>query len=95
MGRPKIKASKRRVQINISLSPEIVALAKNTDNASRFYESSVSAAQGLSIIMKRLERREIDIGHAIEELNDIAIVWNNNFEELIPFISSKREEKAV
>lgn len=95
MGRKKMKASKRRVQTNISVSPEVVALSKQTDNASRFYETSVFAARGLSLILKKLENKEIEINAAIEELSDISAVWGNNFEDMIPFVPSGKQDKAV
>jgi hypothetical protein len=95
MGRPKMKASKRRVQANISVHPEIAELARKTDNQSKFYESSVEAARGLSMIIKKLENKEIEINDAIEELSDIAAVWDNNFEDMIPFVPSAKQDKAV
>lgn len=94
MGRPKMKASKRRVQANISVAPDIADLAKQTENASRFYETSVSAARGLSIVMKKIASREMSVDDAIEELSDIASVWENNFEEFVPFDKSKHR-KAI
>ena len=95
MGRKKMKASKRRVQTNISVSPEVVALSKQTDNASRFYETSVFAARGLSMILRQLEHKEIEINDAIEELSDIVAVWDNNFEGMIPFVPSAKQSRAV
>lgn len=94
MGRPKMKVSKRRVQANISVAPDIADLAKKTENASMFYETSVSAARGLSIIMKKIESREMSVEDALEELSDIAAVWDNNFEEFIPFVKTKHD-KAI
>jgi hypothetical protein len=94
MGRPKMKASKRRVQANISVHPEIAELAKKTDNQSMFYESSVEVARGLSIVMKKLESREMGIEDALEELSDIASVWDNNFEEFVP-LEKTNHVKAI
>jgi hypothetical protein len=90
-----MKASKRRVQIAISVSPDCAGLAKKTENGSMFFETSVAAARGLSIIMKKIEAKEISIEDGLEELSDIASVWENNFEELVPFVTSGSQNKAV
>ena len=70
-------------------TPVIAAIIARSRSSSKFYETSVSAARGLSLIMKKIEAREISVQEALEELSDIAAVWDNNFEEFAPFIKTK------
>jgi methylmalonyl-CoA mutase N-terminal domain/subunit len=74
-------------------TPIIAAIIARSKSSSRLYETSVSAAQGLSMIMKKIKEREMSVDDALEELSDIAAVWDNTFEEFVPFIKTKQDSE--
>jgi predicted RNase H-like HicB family nuclease len=71
-------------------TPIIATIISRSKSSSRLFETAISAASGLSIIMKKIEVSEISIEDALAELSDIAAVWENNCEEFVPFKKTKQ-----
>ena len=90
MARPKLKEEKRRVQLSVSLSPAVMTLADKVDNKSHFLETSVETCQALALILRSLKNRKISVDDAMEQLEDAADIWEAEFDESVPLVSSGR-----
>jgi hypothetical protein len=95
MGRPKLKDSKKRIHVNISVRKDVAALAKNADNASRVYETAVDICQSISNLMKNLESGKSDVNDVLEDIHDFMSLWESRFEEKIELSSIRLDDKAV
>jgi hypothetical protein len=95
MGRPKLKDSKKRVHVNISVRKDVAELAKNADNASRVYESAVDICQSISSLMRNLESDKTDVNDVLEDIHDLMSIWNSRFEEKVEFSKLQIDDKAV
>ncbi len=85
MSRPPLKEEKKRKGISISLRQDILRLADDTDNKSKFFEQSVEVCQSISEIMKELSSKKLKAADALEEIADVMDVWEAQFEEKIPY----------
>ena len=95
MGRPKLRDSKKRIHVNISVRKDVAELAKNSDNASRVYESAVDICQSISNLMKNLESDKADVNDVLEDIHDLMSIWNSRFEEKVEFSRPQIDDKAI
>ncbi|MEI6399031.1 MAG: hypothetical protein WCO71_09690 [Pseudomonadota bacterium] len=95
MGRPKIKEDKKRQHVNISVRPDVAALAKKADNASRLYECSVDVCKSISMVMKRFEDDKSDVNDVLEDISDLISLWDSRFDEKVEWVPRSRSTKAI
>jgi len=85
MGRPTIDDSKKRKTVSISLRQDILELADQTDNKSRFFERSVETSRGILELMDALRAGKAKRGDVLEEIEDIVDSWKAQFDEYLPY----------
>jgi hypothetical protein len=95
MGRPKIKEHKKRQHVNISVRPDVAALAKKADNASRLYECSVDVCKSISMVMKRFEDDKADVNDVLEDISDLISLLDSRFDEKVEWVPRSRSTKAI
>lgn len=85
VGRPKMKEAKKRVAISVSLSPSVIELCEKAENKSHFIDISVQTSRALSMVIQKLRARELTMETALEELEDVADIWEAELEESTAF----------
>ncbi len=87
MPRPSLHEDKKRKGVSISLRQDILKLADETDNKSKFFEQSVEVCQGIVEVIKELRKKKLKASDALEEIEDIVDAWSAQFEEKITYVS--------
>lgn len=85
MGRPRLKENQKKMTLSISLDPELLALAEKTSNKSHFIETSIQACESLRIVLGDLRAKKISQETALEKLEDVADVWEAEFDDSVKF----------
>lgn len=83
MGRPKLSEEKKRVAVSISVGRTIAELAERTENQSHFYQTSVECCRALTMTVNELRSKRIDLETAMEQLEDVADIWEAEFDESV------------
>jgi hypothetical protein len=93
MGRPKLKDSKKKVQVSISVPKGIADLAESTGNRSHFYATSVECSRALSAALRALRESRVTVDECVANLSDVAAIWNAEFDESVPFETPASDAK--
>lgn len=89
MGRPKMDEAKKKVSINISVTPNIDALARSTGNSSLFFEHCVGVASGVTAVFADFKDGKINKNELLEEIATYTRIYSASFEESIPAAALK------
>lgn len=85
VGRPKMKEEKKRVAISVSLSPSVFALCEQAENKSHFIDVSVQSSKALAMIIQKFRAKDLSMKAALEELEDVADIWEAELDESTMF----------
>jgi hypothetical protein len=92
MGRPKMNEAKKKISLNVSLSPQIMEVLNRVENKSSMVDRCVGIASGVSEVFKALRDKTMTLEDALEELEDFASIYEAQFEESFPIaILEKRD----
>ena len=69
--------------INVSLKPSVMACLEKAENKSSFVENSVEGMKGICSVLEKLKQGTWDLDRAMEEIEDLAGVWESSFDETI------------
>jgi hypothetical protein len=83
MPRPLMKPENRKKSITVSLKPSVLEYVNSAESRSAFVEDSVEGMRGLVSVLHKLKTGKWDIDRAMEELEDIAGVWESSFDETV------------
>lgn len=76
MSRPKLKKAKKRVQVSVSLSPDVAKLMTNAENKSKFIDDSVLGMKDIAIIINKIRTKSVSQDEACDEIADICENWS-------------------
>lgn len=89
IGRPKMKEAKKRVQLSVSLAPNVAQLAEKTENKSKFLDNSVMSIQAVAMVIAKFRKKDMSLEEAMIELEDLVDVWESEFDETEDFVFSE------